>query len=158
MKYKYLILFVCVFIIFLSCSEEKNKYPYVRMVDRLVGEGDTKGWGSDLGVIFRHNGKIYTLGGDTSYDDIFASNIIGSTTDNNPSDGLDIVWQNKNGGPKQFFSQNWCIHSSGGCHKRKWHNVCIYDGCYKLDSVRWKTPAFEVNRLWQFILTYMERR
>jgi len=103
MKYRFFTFVVCVFTFFLFCSEEKNEYPYVRMVDRLVGEDDTAGWGSDLGVIFRHNGKIYTLGGDTSYDDIFVSNIIGSTADNNPSDGLDIEWQNKDGGPRQFF-------------------------------------------------------
>ena len=103
-KYRYSIFLIFISFLFIFCSEEKSQYPYVRMVDRLVGEGDTAGWGSDLGVIFRYNGKIYTLGGDTLYNNIFVSNIIGSTTDQNSSDGLDIVWQKKDGGPKQFFA------------------------------------------------------
>lgn len=76
-----------------------------RMIVRLIGEGDTEGWGSDLGVPFMHKGKLYFLGGDTNAGGVFAPNIIGVTDDLDPSDGMSITWRkDERGNPKEFFT------------------------------------------------------
>ncbi|MGB9749638.1 MAG: DUF4185 domain-containing protein [Caldisericia bacterium] len=75
------------------------------MIQRLIGEGETEGWGSDLGISFVHNGKLYFLGGDTNGPKgMQAANIIGVSDDLNPSDGINIIWEkDKKGNPKEFF-------------------------------------------------------
>jgi hypothetical protein len=108
------------------------------MIERLIGEGETEGWGSDLGVSFMHKGKMYFLGGDTNTRDAFAPNIIGVAGDFNPSDGMNITWgKDENGNPKEFFA---IIEPSSTVPAGA---ISISDTMYifMMDVINWDYPA-----------------
>lgn len=87
------------------CAAER-----VRLVEPWTGPGrtptsDGKFWDADLGVAFDHKKKLYLVLGDANRDARrVAGSVVGSSSDDDASDGLAIRWSTRAGGlPRQVL-------------------------------------------------------
>lgn len=107
-NYFLIILLITLELLFYSSTLSSPARPlYIRtkMIQRLIGEGETEGWGSDLGIPFLYKNKLIFLGGDTNKENIWLPNIIGIADATNPSNGFNIRWKkNEKGNLKEFFN------------------------------------------------------